>query len=101
MCKEIKEIVTKMTTEHPEIAAIYSSWKPNGFGGIIFVQIPNLTYDDGVQLENEYTQYVWDTYEYMTGDMCSAVIFMGTVEEMESLYALVYSKEMGGFVDAV
>lgn len=95
MCKEIKEIVTKIVIEHPEIAAIYSDWKPNGFGGIIFVQIPNLTHDECVILGNEYTQYVWDVYEYMTDDMCSAVIFMGTVEEMESLYELVYSREIG------
>ena len=101
MSKELIEIVTKIVTEHPEVDAIYSNWKPNGIGGIIFVQIANIPCEEGLIIEDEYTRYIWETYEYMTSDMCSTVIVSDTVEEMESLYELIYSKEVGGFVNAL
>ena len=98
MNKELIEIVTKIVTEHPEVDAVYSNWKPNGIGGIIFIQIANIPYEEGLVLEDVYTNYIWETYEYMTSDTCSTVIVSDTVEEMESLYVHIYSKEAGGFL---
>ena len=100
MSEELKRIVTKIITDHPEVEAVYSNWKPNGVGGLIFIQIPNTSHDVAVDLQNTYTQYVWDEFEYMSDDIRSAVI-VTEVGEMELLYALVYSKEMRGFVNAI
>lgn len=100
MSEELKKIVTKITNDHPEIEAVYSNWKPNGVGGLIFIQIPNTPHDVAVDLQNKYTQYVWDEFEYMSDDIRSAVI-VTEVGEMELLYKPVYNKALGGFINAV
>lgn len=100
MSEELKKIVAKITGDHPEIEAVYSNWKPNGIGGLIFIQIPNTHHDVAVDLQNKYTQYVWDEFEYMSDDIRSAVI-VTEVGEMELLYKPVYNKSLGGFVNAI
>lgn len=100
MSEELKRIVTKIITDHPEVEAVYSNWKPNGVGGLIFIQIPNTSHDVAVDLQNTYTQYVWDEFEYMSDDIRSAVI-VTEVGEMELLYKPIYNKSLGGFIDAV
>lgn len=97
MSNELKEIVTKIVSESPEVVCIYSDWKPNGFGGTVFIQIPNADRDHAAHLQVKYTQYIWDTFEYMTDDACSAVI-VTDVYEMESVYVLVYDKSKGGIL---
>lgn len=100
MSEELKKIVTKIVTDHPEVEAIYSNWKPNGFGGVIFVQIPQISQELSVTYQDVYTQYVWDNFEYMTDDIRSVVIFTD-VMSMEVMYELIFNKSTGGFTDAI
>lgn len=97
MSNELKEIITKIVSENPDVKCVYSNWEPNGVGGIIMVHVHDITKYDIFDFIDKYTQYITDMFDTAADDLCSLVL-IEQANPLNAPYPTVYNKTKGGFL---